>query len=64
MKTKNAPSYEDLELLEKCYDKCKTLLIQKDVITITNREFVHSFKKDLQKVIKSLHFKHMDNELK
>ena len=63
MNTKNAPSYEDLELLEKCYDKCNTLLAQKDVITITNREFVHSFKKDLQKVIKSLHHKYMDNEL-
>ena len=65
MKTKNySPSYEDLELLEKCYDKCNTLLVQKDVISISNREFVHSLKKDLQKVIKSLHHKYMGNALK
>ena len=59
----NVGSVHNVNKPNKCYDKCNTLLAQKDVITITNREFVHSFKKDLQKVIKSLHHKYMDNEL-
>ena len=63
MKTKNAPSYEDLELLEKCYDKCNTLLAQKDIMRHNYHNILLPLKKDLQKVIKSLHHKHMDNEM-
>jgi len=71
MRTNNAPTYEDMELLEQCYTKCKILLssVNKGDIFFqdfkgTPLEFTQTLKKDLQKVIKSLHHKHMENEIK
>ena len=69
MKTKNAPTYEDMELLEECYDKCRFMLRINYGTTDkffyqhhdNKLEFLEELKKDLQKVIKSLHIKHMDN---
>jgi hypothetical protein len=64
-----APSYEELEILNECYNKTRFLLdnniIKEDFFYQhhnTNKEFLKELKKDLQNVIKSLHFKHMDNE--
>ncbi len=64
-----APSYEELEILNECYNKTRFLLdnniIKEDFFYQhhnTNKEFLKELKKDLRNVIKSLHFKHMDNE--
>ena len=71
--TKNnyAPSYEDLEILEECYDKTRLMISYNrlDIRLTLNKyekerekEILYGLKKDLQKVIKSLHYKHMENE--
>ena len=62
-----APSNEDLEILEECYDKTR-LMISYSRLTLNRyekqkqKEILYELKKDLQKVIKSLHYKHMENE--
>jgi len=71
-----APSYEELKTLNECYDKVRFLLkderyieqlIRKEKLNkydhLTENEFLKELKKDLQNVIKSLHFKHMENEI-
>tara|TARA_R100001086_G_scaffold75445_1_gene36494 strand:- start:326 stop:553 length:228 start_codon:yes stop_codon:yes gene_type:complete len=71
--TKNnyAPSYEDLEILEECYDKTRLIISYKCLDSRLKlnkyekqreKEVLYELKKDLQKVIKSLHYKHMENE--
>lgn len=64
-----APSCQELETLEECYNKTRFLLnnniIKEDFFYqhhSSKKEFLKELKKDLQYVIKSLHFKHMENE--
>lgn len=64
-----APSNEELEILNECYNKTRFLLdnniIKEDFFYQhhnTNKEFLKELNKNLRNVIKSLHFKHMDNE--
>ena len=73
MNTNNAPTYEELETLEECYNKCRFMLNDKRLKKSdkffyqhydNKLEFLEELKKDLQKVIKSLNFKHMNNEIK
>ncbi len=64
-----APSYDELVTLNECYNKI-IFLLDNNIIKEnffyqhhnTNKEFLKELKKDLRNVIKSLHFKHMDNE--
>ena len=64
-----APSYAELVTLNECYNKI-IFLLDNNIIKEnffyqhhnTNKEFLKELKKDLRNVIKSLHFKHMDNE--
>jgi hypothetical protein len=71
-----APSYEELKTLNECYDKTRFLLKDDRYIKqlkrksnlnkydhLTENEFLQELKKDLRNVIKSLHFKHMENEI-
>ena len=71
-----APSYEELKILNECYDKTRFLLKDDRYIKqlerksnlnkynhLTENEFLQELKKDLRNVIKSLHFKHMENEI-
>jgi|TARA_R100000084_G_scaffold63348_1_gene27463 hypothetical protein len=70
-----APSYEELKILNECYDKTRFLLKDKRYLKqlerkynlnkyehLTEKEFLKELKKDLQNVIRSLHDKHMENE--
>jgi len=56
--TNYSPSYEELEVLEKCYE----ILTLKDYHNHT--ETTEDLREDLRKVIKSLHHKHMDYSLR
>ena len=71
-----APSYQELKILNECYDKTRFLLKDDRYIKqlerksnlnkydhLTENEFLQELKKDLRNVIKSLHFKHMENEI-
>tara|TARA_R110002012_G_scaffold265924_1_gene449380 strand:+ start:1457 stop:1657 length:201 start_codon:yes stop_codon:yes gene_type:complete len=58
MKTNYAPSYEELKVLEKCIE----ILTLKDYHNHT--ETTEDLREDLRKVIKSLHHKHMEYELR
>ena len=66
-----APSNEELEILEECYDKTRLIISYKCLDSRLKlnkyekqreKEILYELKKDLQKVIKSLHHKNIESE--